>query len=340
MFFASMVVADASLAGLLKLLADSTRLRILALLELRELSVGELARALGMAQSRVSNHLRLLREADLLVERHEGTSTFLKLSSVEDGVSPVERLWQALKPEVDALAEHAADKIRLDRVLASRRAKDGDFFDRVAGEWDKIAGDFATGQARHRAVLHLLPPEFVVADLGCGTGYVTEALLGACGRVICVDRSKGMLAEAKKRLAHAARGTAVEYRRGELDRLPLGDGEVDGVVAGMVLHHLASLQPPVREMFRALKPGGTAVVLELAPHKETWMRAELGDRHLGLEPKDVLVAFQRAGFVDTAIEPVTDEYRPRAEDGAPVHLSLYLVRGRKPRDLNSRTETS
>ena len=269
-----MVVAETSLAGLLKLLADPTRLRILALLDQHELSVGELARALGMAQSRVSNHLRLLRENDLLVERHEGASTHLKLSSIEDGVSPVERLWQALKPEVHVLAEHAADKIRLDRVLAERRAKDGDFFDRVAGEWDKIAGDFATGQARHRAAAHLLPKEFVLADLGCGTGYMTEALLGTCGRVICVDRSKGMLAEAKKRIARAARGTAVEYRRGELDRLPIDDGEVDGVLA----------------------------------------------------------AFQRAGFVDAAIEPVSDEYRPSAADGATVHLPLYLVRGRKPRD--------
>ncbi len=327
-----MVVAETSLAGLLKLLADPTRLRILALLDQHELSVGELARALGMAQSRVSNHLRLLRENDLLVERHEGASTHLKLSSIEDGVSPVERLWQALKPEVHVLAEHAADKIRLDRVLAERRAKDGDFFDRVAGEWDKIAGDFATGQARHRAAAHLLPKEFVLADLGCGTGYMTEALLGTCGRVICVDRSKGMLAEAKKRIARAARGTAVEYRRGELDRLPIDDGEVDGVLAGMVLHHLDGLLPPVREMFRVLAPGGTAVVLELATHKETWMRAELGDRHLGLEPKDVLAAFQRAGFVDAAIEPVSDEYRPSAADGATVHLPLYLVRGRKPRD--------
>jgi hypothetical protein len=102
-----------------------------------------------------------------------------------------------------------------------------------------------------------------------------------------------------------------------------------------------------------LKPGGTAVVLELAPHKESWMRAELGDRHLGLEPADVMAAFARAGFEDIALDPVQDRYRPRRPAAAsapaapngtggvgheasvePVSLTLYLVRGRAPRNRN------
>lgn len=325
-----MAYAEATLPGMLKLLADPTRLRMLSLLALEELSVGELCRTLGLAQSRVSNHLRILREADLLRERHVGTSTHLRLATPQNGHAPLGRLWEALRDEFDALPEHAADRARLDAILAERRARDGDFFDRVAGEWDKIAGAFSTGRARLHAALHLLPADFVVADLGCGTGYMAEALLGHCSRVICIDRSEAMLEEARKR--SAGRGSAeVEVRRGDLDALPLEDAEVDGVVAGMVLHHLEEPFGAVHEMMRVLKPGGSAAVMELSPHKEAWMRQELGDRHLGLEPQDVLTAFRRAGFEETVIDSVDDRYQPHTASGDAVSLALYIVRGRKPR---------
>ena len=336
-----MALATHSLTGLLKLLSDGTRLRILGLIEREELSVGELSRALEMAQSRVSNHLRLLRENGLLAERHAGTSVYLRLAPFQgsnghgsNGSGFAGRLWSTLRAELDSLPEHAADLVRLEAVLAERRGSGEEFFDRLSGDWDKIAVHFETGQARERAVSHLLPSEFTVADLGCGTGYMAAARLGRCARLICVDSSQGMLEQAQQRLGRAPRHTRVEFRRGRLDQLPIEDGELDGVVAGMVLHHLPELDRPLEEMARALRPGGTAVVLELAPHREAWMRAEMGDRHLGLESADVVAAFRRAGFEDVAVDPVRDRYRPRrAEDqeGEPTAaLSLYVVRGRRP----------
>ena len=334
------------IGALLRLIADPLRLRILALLEKEELSVGELSRALECSQSRVSNHLRLLREADLLQERHAGTSTYLRLAAapalrpaVANGhatqarASFAGRLWPLLSPELEELPEHAADRVRLERVLAERRGE-VELFDRLAGEWDKIAGAFATGQGRERAAKHLIPRGFTVADLGCGTGYMAASLLGSCARLLCVDRSSAMLQEARKRLAKNARGTVLEFRQGELDRLPIEDGECDGALAGLVLHHLPALDGAFAEMRRILKPGGTAAVLELAPHKEAWMRAQLGDLYLGLEAGDVLAAMQRAGFEDIVLDPVEDAYRPRrtdAPDGDSVSLSLYIVRGRSPR---------
>ena len=98
----------------------------------------------------------------------------------------------------------------------------------------------------------------------------------------------------------------------------------------MVLHHLEELARPLAEMLRALKPGGTAVVLELAPHREDWMREALGDRHLGLESSDVLAAFQRAGFEDVRLEPSL------AGDGGSDD-SLMVVIGCRPRRV-SRTD--
>ena len=334
MFF---VTATQELTGLVKALADPTRLRLLGALACEELSVGELCRVVGMAQSRVSNHLRILREHAFLAERHVGSSTYLRPALLlTEGDEVAARLWTTLREELSNSAEHEADLHRL-RALLAERERETEFFDRVAVDWDKIGVDFQSGQARQRVLANLLPPGLVIADLGCGTGYFGRALLGLSSHLICVDASAGMLEEAQKRLSPTPPGTRVEMRQGELDALPIEDGELDACVAGMVMHHLAELSRPLAEMLRALAPGGTAVVLELAPHREDWMRDALGDRHLGLESSDVLAAFERAGFVDVRLEHVDDRYCPTPppsihETAQPERgLELFLVRGRKPR---------
>jgi len=126
----SVLTSSLELPHLLKVLADPVRLRMLALLEREELSVGELARALDLAQSRVSNHLRVLREGDWLLERRLGTSTLLRsvaadASAAGDGLSG--RLWEALRQELRNLSGHEADLSRLADVLAERRQESTEF---------------------------------------------------------------------------------------------------------------------------------------------------------------------------------------------------------------------
>jgi ubiquinone/menaquinone biosynthesis C-methylase UbiE/DNA-binding transcriptional ArsR family regulator len=343
------MLASATLTSLLKVLGDPTRLRMLALIEREELSVGEVSRALGMSQSRVSNHLRVLRDLNLLGERRMGSSRFLHLA-LGDGAGNgtfARDLWQTLSPEVALLPDHAADLQRLEAVLAERGTSSADFFDRVAADWDKIGLDFESGQARHRAAARLMPSDLVFGDLGCGTGYLARALVGLCRRLVCVDRSEEMLKRAREKLDRAPlSGTEVEFRQGQMDQLPLADGELDGLVAGMVLHHLADLERPAAEMRRVLRPGGSACVLELAPHSQEWMREAQGDRFLGLDSADVMAALERAGFRDLTLEVPDDHYAPPLPPaaGAPTgtsggvdsagqraRLPLYLVRARAPR---------
>jgi ArsR family transcriptional regulator len=316
---------------LLKALGDPIRLRILRLLDREELSVGELSRALALSQSRVSNHLRVLREHALLAERQAGTSTFLRLGIADaDGLAA--RLWAALSAD---LTDDPGDTERLRQVIAERREVSPEFFDRVAGRWDTIGVEFASGQARQRAVASLVSAGAIWGDLGCGTGYVARAMLGLCERVVCVDSSAGMLEQARVRLAEHPGGTEVDLRLGELDALPIGDGELDGAVAAMVLHHLPSPDGCLAEVFRVLRPGATAVVVDLVPHGEGWLSTELGDRHLGLDARQVGAAFAAAGFVDVRMEALDDRYRPQPPAGLPPlpggGLPLYTVRGRKPR---------
>jgi ubiquinone/menaquinone biosynthesis C-methylase UbiE/DNA-binding transcriptional ArsR family regulator len=324
-----------SLASLLKALGDPTRLRILGLLGGHELSVGELCRSLGLSQSRVSNHLRVIREYALLTERHVGPSTFLYFDAagLEAGGGFMGELWATLVPEVRKQREHGDDLARLRGVLEERRQNTKNFFDSVAGEWNAIGVDFATGQARQRVAANFVDPQLTVADLGCGTGYVAQAFLGLCSRVICVDSSTGMLEEARKRLDETPVGTRIEYRPGELDSLPLSDGEVDGAVCAMVLHHLESPDACLAEMFRIIRPGGTAVLLELSPHRQEWMHEALGDRHLGLDPQLVAQSLESAGFVEVALEIAADRYQPGQAERAEREegLPLYIIRGRVPR---------
>lgn len=336
------MVAGAALTSLLKVLGDPTRLRILALLEREELSVGELSRTLGMSQSRVSNHLRVMRELDLLRERHAGSSRFLRLALAElNGEGRFARdLWGTLSPAVAVLPDHVADLHRLEAVLSERERSASEFFDRLAADWDKIGLDFESGQARHRAAARLMPEGRVFGDLGCGTGYLARALVGLCERLVCVDRSAKMLDRARAKLERApASGTRVEFRQGEMDELPIADAELDGLVAGMVLHHLSDLDRPAREMRRVLKPGATASVLELAPHSEAWLREAQGDLFLGVDSSDVMAALERAGFEELSFEVPDDHYTPPAPSAEPpagngaerARLPLYLVRARAPR---------
>lgn len=245
----------------------------------------------------------------------------------------VPALWEALAPELEKQREHADDLARLRGVLEDRRQSTRNFFDSVAGDWNAIGVDFETGQARQRVAANFIAPELVLADLGCGTGYMAQALLGLCARVICVDSSSGMLEEARKRLDEMPIGTRVDYRQGELDKLPIDDGEVDGVACAMVLHHLETPAACLAEMRRIIRPGGTAVILELAPHKQEWMHESLGDRHLGLDSQDVARHMEAAGFEQVTLEVAADRYQPRSEQEAEASpgLPLYLIRGRVPR---------
>src|SRR5690606_31878854 len=164
----------------------------------------------------------------LLTERRAGPSSFLSLRIASDGaagapadedVELAHRVWSAVRGDLAASGEHAADLERLARLLADRRTRSAEFFDRVAGQWDTIGTDFSSGQARQRAIASLLAPGLVVADLGCGTGYLARALVGLAGRIVCVDRSEGMLDEAQRQLGALPPGVMLELRQGELDAL-------------------------------------------------------------------------------------------------------------------------
>ncbi len=314
----------ASPTGVLRALADETRLRLLALLARAELSVGELARCLAMGQSRVSNHLKVLRELDLIGERRDGSLHYCRL---ELPAGLVKQLWPALEPTLQGLERGEADRRRLAAVLSDRHDS-REFFDRIAGDWDVIGADFSRGTGRLEALGCLVPSDLVVADVGCGTGYLSQALARQVSRVICIDSSTAMLDQARENLLDAT--AELDFREGRLEALPLADAEVDAACAHMVLHHLADLRAGMLELARVTRPGGDVVCVDLLPHNEVWMRESMADRALGLEPGDVVAAFQAAGLEGVSKRVLGDSYVVEQPNGRNIELPLFLISGRKP----------
>jgi len=279
--------------------SDPTRVRILALLEREELAVQEIMAVLGMAQSRVSRHLAILRDAGLVDDRRDGTHVFYRF------VPPREARWRDTWALVvknlrgDSVVER--DAAALARVMQSRSERTRRFFDSVGPEWDALRKVFNDDALRARAISRLLDPNLVVADVGTGTGILAIELARLGVRVIAVDHSARMIDAASAKLA-AEPDLQIEFRRGETSALPLSDGEVDAALAHMVLHYLASPAEAIAEMARVVKPGGRVVCVDFLPHQHEWMREELGVHWLGFAAAEVAEWFLAVGLTDFRLE--------------------------------------
>lgn len=295
--------AAEALQKVFKTLADPTRLRILRLLEQEELIVGELMDILGMAQSRVSRHLAILREAGLLADRREGTFVAYRLILPEEG--PWRDAWELARGSLvgDATAER--DDALLERTLARRRTGPGrNFFDRVGPEWDAMRRVFGDDLLRARATTQLVPPGLRVADIGTGTGVLALELAALGLDVIGIDLSEAMLEAARAKWASIEESQTgrVEFRVGDAHALPLDDESVDAAFAHMVLHSVADPGRVVSEMARVVRPGGRIIVVDFLAHEHRWMEHELGLLWLGFEIPTLREWLDAAGLDEVRIE--------------------------------------
>ncbi|RPJ84188.1 MAG: methyltransferase domain-containing protein, partial [Acidobacteria bacterium] len=261
----------------ISVVADPLRARVLAAIEGRELTVSELCGVLQLPQSTVSRHLKTLADAGWVASRREGTSRFYSMPL--DDIDPTLRsLWGIVREQVGATAEAAQDEARLRSILAARRSKSEEFFASAAGQWDRVRSELFGRESHLRPLLGLLDPAWVVGDLGCGTGQVSEALAPFVGSVVAIDSSSAMLEAARSRLkAHPS----VTIRRATLERLPFDDGVLDAAVIILVLHHIADPGRVLAEAARALRPGGRLLVADMLPHDHDEYRQTMGHVWLG-----------------------------------------------------------
>ena len=272
------------------LLADQTRVRMLAVLERQELTVGELCGILQLPQSTVSRHLKLLSDAGWVSSRREGTSRFYALALAGDG-RPNAQLWEITRGQLQGRAVEQ-DARRLGAVIARRRESSARFFATAAGEWDRLREELF-GRDLGAALLGLLPDTWTVGDLGCGTGAMLPILAPHVGRVVGVDASEEMLAAARARVVELAN---VELRVGTLEALPLDAATLDAATLLLVLHHLASPAEALGEAHRVLKPGGRLLIVDMAPHDREEYRQRMGHVWLGFSAEQIERLLSQAGF--------------------------------------------
>ena len=291
---------EAAIFDDLTTLADATRSRMLLLLERNELTVSELCAVLQLPQSTVSRHLKTLSDAGWVSSRREGTSRFYSLA-LDDRELATQQLWALLREQVRGTPGADQDARRLKGVLGRRQTKSQEFFESAAGQWDRLRQELF-GRASHLVALPgLLDDSWVVGDLGCGTGEVAATLAPFVGRVIAVDRSADMLQEAQRKLREHPN---VDVRRGELEALPIADGELDAATLMLVLHHVPDPAAALAEAARALRPGGRLLILDMLPHDREEYRHQMGHVWLGLGDDHLRRLLAAAGLQHVRISAI------------------------------------
>ena len=281
-------------------LADPARLRLLRLLERHELGVAELCDVLQMPQSTVSRHLKMLSEQGWVQHRRQGTNHLYEMI-LDELSAPARKLWLLAREEMQNWATLSQDELRLQRVLARREQDSQSFFAGAASEWDQIRNELYGQRFDLQAILPLLPNAYTIADLGCGAAQLAVELAKHVKTVIGVDNSAEMLKAAKKR----ANGTPnLDLRKGDLNALPLKDGETDAALMILALTYVPDPQEVLSEMSRILKPGGKAVLLDLLRHDRDDFRRQLGQKHPGFDPADLNRMFKAAGLTNASVRPL------------------------------------
>lgn len=297
--------------AMLRAAGDPTRIRLILLLREAELTVSELTQILGQSQPRVSRHLKLLCEAELLQRFKEGSWVFYRASERGRSQQFADMLAGFVAP---ASEPFETDRQRLAAVRQARQAAAAAFFKANAADWERIRSLHAPDQEVETAILQLVSslPHATVLDAGTGTGRMLELLAGLVRHGTGIDVSPEMLAIARDRLERIG-AHHCQVRLGDIHRLlfPAGSAErgFDLAIFHQVLHYLDDPQSAVVEAARVLNAQGSILIVDFAPHELEFCRSELAHRRLGFADQEVQGWFAAAGLKPVASQSIAAEGR-------------------------------
>lgn len=310
-------IAMSDLLAALKAAAEPTRLRILALLDRAELTVTELTQILGQSQPRLSRHLKLMAEAGLIDRFREGAWVFHRPAAEGTGADLAGHLRGMLDRADPA---YLRDQARLDAVLRGRTEVAAGYFAANAAQWDSIRALHVSEAEVDAALARVVGGGDigVLVDVGTGTGHMLELFGPRAGRAVGIDLSHEMLGIARAKLDSAGLAHC-QVRHGDMNALPMADGQADLVIFHQVLHFAADPQAAIDEAARILAPGGRLAVVDFLPHTHEELREHHAHRRLGFAPREVAQWAQHA-HLDLELADTLA--------GDPLTVGIWL--GRKP----------
>jgi ubiquinone/menaquinone biosynthesis C-methylase UbiE len=300
--------------AIFRALADSTRLRIVALLRAMELSVGELAQVLGQSQPRVSRHVKILCDAGLVERRKEGSWVFVALGAQ----AKVQPILAALDSWDEADHWTVADEARLAAVRADRASAAAEWFEANAGEWDAIRSLHVADSEVEAAMARALGDTRLgcLIDIGTGTGRMLELFAPLAENALGIDRSSEMLRLARAKLSERGLANA-ELRQADLYALPLADGGADAAILHHVLHFAQQPGAAIGEAARVLSDGGRLLIVDFAPHDREELRSRDAHTRLGFSDEQILGWFANVGLAPVLVETL---------EGGELTVKLWLGR--------------
>jgi ubiquinone/menaquinone biosynthesis C-methylase UbiE len=321
----------------LKAAAESSRLRILALLSRGDLTVTDLTEILNQSQPRVSRHLKLLMEAGLIGRYQEGSWAYFRLSDndvARDFVAGLVSRVHDGDPQIER------DLERLSAVKRRRQERAAGYFSANAARWDELRSLHAPDQSVETAMKRLVgkKPFQAMLDLGTGTGRLLELFAPLYRRGVGIDMSREMLAVARANLEKAGIANA-QVRQGDIYAPPVERDAFDLVTIHQVLHYLDDPALAIREAARTLRPSGRLVVVDFAPHALEFLRDEHAHARLGISDQQIADWFAEAGLDLESSE----EFEQRGQ--GKLIVKLWLGRDRRllvadPASRSSERETA
>ena len=299
-----------NLLSALRAAGEPTRLRILAILALGELTVSELTQVLLQSQPRISRHLKLLADAGLIVRYPEGSWVFYRLDESA-------RLGDLLAEIIASLPqgdhELQRDRERLVEVRAERAARAQAYFAANAAQWDSLRANHIPETAIEERMGELIGGRDIdlLVDLGTGTGRMLEIFGTRASRAVGFDISPDMLTIARAKLDELAAENC-QVRQGDCANVPLEDNVADIVILHQVLHFLDDPQRAVNEAARITRPGGCVLIADFGPHEMEDLRNEHAHRRLGFADDEMNHMLRAAGLFAAAGDTLTAHNTPLA----------------------------
>jgi ArsR family transcriptional regulator len=279
------------LINVFKTLSDKTRLRIINILDKEELNVQEIVDIIGGAQSGISRHLSVLKNSGFINDRKEGTWTYYSVNKTGNGFK--KEILNKIEELLEKDSEFNQDNEKLKRVIEQRRQITKNFFDKTTTGYDDLTGIYEHERIRLLSMLHLIPHNLNVIDLGCGTGNFLPFLASINANIAAVDSSETMLEQAKKRMKGYP---DINFYLSDILEVKLENNWADACFVNMVLHHIAKPSEVFSYLKPLIKPDGFLIITDFIKHSDENMRNKYGDLWLGFENNELITWIEKSGF--------------------------------------------